>query len=118
MPRVAGVIAAAVFDVGECLVVETREYGKWADRLGVPRHVFSAVFGAVIDRKCAGKTPDSWLFAAPGGGRWELTRRWYSGCSGMPTAAMTIDLYGTWWTHLWQVAQAVEDEPAGDENAW
>jgi HAD superfamily hydrolase (TIGR01549 family) len=46
--RVAGVIGAVVFDVGECLVNETREYGAWADWLGVPRHVFSAVFGAVI----------------------------------------------------------------------
>jgi FMN phosphatase YigB (HAD superfamily) len=44
------VIGAVVFDVGECLVDETREYGTWADWLGVPRHVFSAVFGAVIAR--------------------------------------------------------------------
>jgi len=44
------VIGAVVFDVGECLVNETREYGTWADWLGVPRHVFSAVFGAVIAR--------------------------------------------------------------------
>lgn len=42
------VIAAVVFDVGECLVDESREYGTWADWLGVPRHTFSAVFGAVI----------------------------------------------------------------------
>ncbi|MFF5204902.1 hypothetical protein [Streptosporangium sp. NPDC000396] len=40
-------IRAVVFDVGECLVDETREYGTWADWLGVPRHTFSAVFGAV-----------------------------------------------------------------------
>ncbi|MGL5826809.1 MAG: HAD family hydrolase [Nocardioides sp.] len=44
--RVRGV----VFDVGECLVDETREYGTWADWLGVPRHTFSAAFGAVIAR--------------------------------------------------------------------
>jgi HAD superfamily hydrolase (TIGR01662 family) len=44
------VIRAVVFDVGECLVDETREYGMWADWLGVPRHTFSAVFGAVIAR--------------------------------------------------------------------
>ena len=43
-------IGAVVFDVGECLVNETREYGTWADWLGVPRHVFSSVFGAVIAR--------------------------------------------------------------------
>ncbi|HEV3380206.1 MAG TPA: HAD family hydrolase [Trebonia sp.] len=41
-------IKAVVFDVGETLVDETREYGTWADWLGVPRHAFSAVFGAVI----------------------------------------------------------------------
>jgi HAD superfamily hydrolase (TIGR01549 family) len=41
-------IDAVVFDVGETLVDETREYGAWADWLGVPRHTFSAVFGAVI----------------------------------------------------------------------
>jgi FMN phosphatase YigB (HAD superfamily) len=42
------VIKAVVFDVGETLVDETREYGAWADWLGVPRHTFSAMFGAVI----------------------------------------------------------------------
>jgi HAD superfamily hydrolase (TIGR01509 family) len=42
------VIRAVVFDVGETLVDETREYGTWADWLGAPRHTFSAVFGAVI----------------------------------------------------------------------
>jgi HAD superfamily hydrolase (TIGR01662 family) len=42
------VIEAVVFDVGETLVDETREYGTWADWLGVPRHTFSSVFGAVI----------------------------------------------------------------------
>ncbi len=41
-------IGAIVFDVGECLVDESREYGTWADWLGVPRHTFSAMFGAVI----------------------------------------------------------------------
>lgn len=43
-------IKAVVFDVGECLVDETREYGTWADWLGVPCHTFAAVFGAVIAR--------------------------------------------------------------------
>ena len=41
-------IEAVVLDVGETLVDETREYGTWADWLGIPRHTFSAVFGAVI----------------------------------------------------------------------
>lgn len=41
-------IRAVFFDVGEVLVDETGEYGTWADWLGVPRHTFAAVFGAVI----------------------------------------------------------------------
>ncbi|MFB6600932.1 HAD family hydrolase [Streptomyces noursei] len=41
-------IRAVVFDVGECLVDETKEYGTWTDWLGVPRHTFAAMFGAVI----------------------------------------------------------------------
>lgn len=41
-------IRAVFFDVGETLVDESREYGVWADWLGVPRHTFSAVFGAVV----------------------------------------------------------------------
>ncbi|MEU8968663.1 HAD family hydrolase [Streptomyces monashensis] len=41
-------IRAVVFDVGECLVDESREYGTWADWLGVPRHTFHSMFGAVI----------------------------------------------------------------------
>jgi HAD superfamily hydrolase (TIGR01662 family) len=44
------VIRAVVFDVGECLVDESREYGTWADWLCVPRHTFSAVFGAIVAR--------------------------------------------------------------------
>jgi HAD superfamily hydrolase (TIGR01549 family) len=45
-----GYLRAVFFDVGETLVDESREYGTWADWLGVPRHTFSAVFGAVIAR--------------------------------------------------------------------
>lgn len=43
-------IRAVWFDVGETLIDESREYGTWADWLGVPRHTFSAVFGAVLAR--------------------------------------------------------------------
>jgi HAD superfamily hydrolase (TIGR01662 family) len=43
-------IEAVFFDVGETIVDETNEYGAWADWLGVPRHTFSAVFGAIISR--------------------------------------------------------------------
>jgi HAD superfamily hydrolase (TIGR01549 family) len=41
-------IEAVVLDVGETLLDETVEYHAWADWLGVPRHTFSAIFGAVI----------------------------------------------------------------------
>jgi hypothetical protein len=41
-------VKAVVFDARETLVNESREYGAWADWLGVPRHTFSSVFGAVI----------------------------------------------------------------------
>ena len=44
------VIRAVFLDVGETIVDESREYGAWADWLGVPRHTFSAVLGAVIAR--------------------------------------------------------------------
>ncbi|MEE6257994.1 HAD family hydrolase [Plantactinospora sonchi] len=43
-------IASVFFNVGETIVDESREYGTWADWLGVPRHTFSAVFGSVIAR--------------------------------------------------------------------
>jgi len=43
-------ISAVIFDVGETIVDETREYGTWADWLGLPHHTFAAVFGAVIAR--------------------------------------------------------------------
>jgi hypothetical protein len=38
-------IRAVFLDVGETIVDESREYGTWADWLGVPRHTFSAVMG-------------------------------------------------------------------------
>ncbi|WP_369938173.1 HAD family hydrolase [Plantactinospora sp. BB1] len=44
------VIDAIVFDVGGTILDESREFETWADWLGVPRHTFSAVFGAVIAR--------------------------------------------------------------------
>ena len=43
-------IKAVFFDVGETLVDETRQWGGWADWLGVPRLTFFAALGAVIER--------------------------------------------------------------------
>lgn len=40
-------VRSVMFDVGETLLDDTREWGLWADWLGVPRHTFSAVLGAV-----------------------------------------------------------------------
>jgi FMN phosphatase YigB (HAD superfamily) len=44
------VIDAVFFDVGGTILDESREFDTWADWLGIPRHTFSAVFGAVIAR--------------------------------------------------------------------
>ncbi len=41
-------IRLVVFDVGETLVDETRQWGEWAEWLGVGRLVFFAALGAVI----------------------------------------------------------------------
>lgn len=43
-------IEAVFFDIGETLINEGEIYGRWADWLGVPRHTFTAVLGAVIAR--------------------------------------------------------------------
>jgi FMN phosphatase YigB (HAD superfamily) len=41
-----------VFDLGETLVDETENWGRWADYLGVPRLTFFALLGSVIaDRR-------------------------------------------------------------------
>lgn len=41
-------IDAVVFDIGETLLDDTREWNAWADWLGVRRHTLSAVVGAVV----------------------------------------------------------------------
>ena len=43
-------INAVFFDIGGTILDESREFEAWAEWLGVPRHTFSAVFGAVIAR--------------------------------------------------------------------
>jgi HAD superfamily hydrolase (TIGR01549 family) len=42
------VIRSVVFDIGETLLDDTREFGAWADWLGVPRHTLSALIGIVV----------------------------------------------------------------------
>ncbi len=43
-------IKAVFFDVGETLVDESRDWGEWADYLGVSRLSFHASLGAVIEK--------------------------------------------------------------------
>lgn len=44
-------ITAVALDVGETLVDETRQWGAWADWLGVPRLTFFAALGQVVERR-------------------------------------------------------------------
>jgi HAD superfamily hydrolase (TIGR01662 family) len=77
-------IEAVVFDVGETLVDETREYGTWADWLGIPRLTFGAVFGAVIAN--GGNYLDTFQVFRPG---FDLARE-----RGLRTAAGYPEWYG------------------------
>ena len=43
-------VKAVVFDVGETLVDETRQWAAVADRLGLPHFTFMGVFGGVVAR--------------------------------------------------------------------
>jgi FMN phosphatase YigB (HAD superfamily) len=40
-----------IFDLGETLVDETANWGRWADHLGIPRLTFFAALGAVIAQR-------------------------------------------------------------------
>ncbi len=82
-------LSAVFFDVGETLVDETRQYGSWADWLGVPRHTFSAVFGAVIAR--GGDYRETFQYFRPGFDLWaERDRR---AEAGQPETFGQADLY-------------------------
>jgi HAD superfamily hydrolase (TIGR01662 family) len=43
-------IQTVFFDIGETLVDETRQWGSWADWLGIPRLTFFGVLGGLIER--------------------------------------------------------------------
>jgi FMN phosphatase YigB (HAD superfamily) len=47
-------IKAVFFDIGETLINEGEIHGRWADWLGVPRHTFFTVLGAIL---ATGGTP-------------------------------------------------------------
>lgn len=83
------VISSVVFDVGEVIVNESHEYGTWADWLGVPRHTFSAIFGAVIAR--GGDYRETFQVFAPG---FDLaTERQRRADAGKPETFGENDLY-------------------------
>jgi HAD superfamily hydrolase (TIGR01549 family) len=57
-------IRCVIFDVGETIRDDTREFAAWADWLDVPRHTFSALYGAM---RVQGKsTDDVFQCLAPG----------------------------------------------------
>jgi hypothetical protein len=78
-----------VFDLGETLVDESRNWGKWADYIGVPRLTFFAVFGAVI---AAGRPhTDAFTYFRPGFLlREEVPRK---AAAGLPWGFDADDLY-------------------------
>jgi N-acetyl-D-muramate 6-phosphate phosphatase len=41
---------SVVFDIGETILDDTREFAAWADWIGVPRHTFSALLGIVVSQ--------------------------------------------------------------------
>ena len=90
-PRItsAPMIESVFFDVGETIVDETREYGTWADWLGVPRHTFSAGFGAIIAR--GGDYRETFQVFRPGFDlAWERQKRFDAG---QPEMFSEADLY-------------------------
>jgi HAD superfamily hydrolase (TIGR01549 family) len=57
-------VTAVVLDVGETVLDDSREWGAWADWLGVPRHTFSTLLGAVT---AAGRdNADTFQYFRPG----------------------------------------------------
>ena len=54
-------VTAVVFDVGETLVDETRDWERLADECGVPRFTFMALVGAAIARGESHRRPLEWL---------------------------------------------------------
>jgi HAD superfamily hydrolase (TIGR01662 family) len=82
--------ASAVFvDIGETLLDRTAEYAAWADWLAVPRHTFSAVFGAVV--AAGGGVADVIARFRPGE-RLSVLRKEIDAIGAIPTVADS-DLY-------------------------
>jgi HAD superfamily hydrolase (TIGR01549 family) len=58
-----GTTSAIIFDIGETIRDDTREFASWADWLHVPRHTFSALIGAV--KATGGETNDVFKYIDP-----------------------------------------------------
>lgn len=107
-------IDAVFFDVGEVLVDETREYGTWADWLGVPRHTFSAAFGAVIAQ--GRDYRETFQVFQPG---FDLAvERKRRAEAGQPETFGEADLYPDVWPCLWALReQGLTVGVAGNQTA-
>ncbi|MDG4795155.1 hypothetical protein [Micromonospora sp. WMMD1082] len=57
-------IRSVVFDVGETLLDDTREFQAWADWLDVPRHTLSALVGIVVTQ--GRSNADAFQYLRPG----------------------------------------------------
>jgi HAD superfamily hydrolase (TIGR01549 family) len=94
-------IRSVVFDVGETLLDDTAEFGRWADWIGVPRHTFSAVLGAVT---AAGRdNAETFQYFRPG---FDLhTERSLREQAGVGEQITDADLYPDAWQALHQLHQ-------------
>ena len=82
-------IKAAIFDVGETLIDESRLWRSWAEWLGVPEHVLFAVLGAVIARR----EHHHRLFEILSPGFDLEAQRRKRICAGCPDTFLSSDLY-------------------------
>lgn len=82
-------VTAVVFDVGETLLDDSREWGAWADWIGVSRHTFSTVLGAVT---AAGRdNAETFQYFRPG---FDVAReRWLREEAGVGERIEDADLY-------------------------
>ncbi|GAA3460846.1 HAD family hydrolase [Saccharothrix longispora] len=82
-------VTAVVFDVGETLLDDSREWGAWADWIGVSRHTFSTVLGAVT---AAGRdNAETFQYFRPG---FDVAReRWLREEAGLGERIEDADLY-------------------------
>jgi FMN phosphatase YigB (HAD superfamily) len=82
-------VSAVVFDVGETVLNDSREWGAWADWIGVPRHTFSTVLGAVT---AAGRdNAETFQYFRPG---FDLVReRQLREAAGLGERIEDVDLY-------------------------